>query len=303
MLSGYKSSGLLKARLNSLLLISLSSSNLIPSNGVEYILFSNISSDVSAIENDQVIPFQSFPHTAYIPPWVNIFTATIIMLKNGIALHHREKCSTGLSGLTAYAGLFEICKPKKGEKVFVSAACGSVGNLVGQYTKHLGCYVVGCASSLKKVKLFKEKLGFDEAFNYNEEADLKSILKRYFPDGIDIYFDNVGAEMLEAAILNMNLDGRVAVCGVISQYTDNEKRARPIMLSVIYKRITLRGFLANDYLSLFPEFITTTVNLINTGKIHVLEDVSIGLESVPSAFVGLFRGNNVGKTVVQVSDN
>ncbi|KAI3495915.1 hypothetical protein L1887_38262 [Cichorium endivia] len=209
----------------------------------------------------------------------------------------------GLSGLTAYAGLFEICKPKKGEKVFVSAACGSVGNLVGQYAKHLGCYVVGCASSLKKVKLLKEKLGFDEAFNYNEEANLKSILKRYFPDGIDIYFDNVGAEMLEAAILNMNLDGRVAVCGVISEYTDNEKRARPDMLSVIYKRITLRGFLVNDYSSLFPEFITTTINLINTGKIHVLEDVAIGLESVPSAFVGLFHGNNVGKTVVQVSDN
>ncbi|KAM0030986.1 putative (+)-pulegone reductase [Helianthus debilis subsp. tardiflorus] len=101
----------------------------------------------------------------------------------------------GLAGLTAYAGFFEVCKPKKGEKVFVLAACGSVGNLV---------------------KLLKEKLGFDEAFNYKEETDLNLTLKRYFPDGIDIYFDNVGGEILEAAISTMNLHGRVALCGMIS---------------------------------------------------------------------------------------
>ncbi|KAI3709463.1 hypothetical protein L2E82_39225 [Cichorium intybus] len=209
----------------------------------------------------------------------------------------------GLSGLTAYAGFFEICKPKKGEKVFVSAASGSVGNLVGQYAKQLGCYVVGCAGSPKKVKLLKEKLGFDEVFNYKEETNLNSALKRYFPDGIDIYFDNVGGEMLEAAILNMNLHGRVAVCGVISEYTDNEIRAIPDMLSVIYKRITIQGFLAGDHMGLFPEFFSTTIDHLNTGKMHVLEDVSFGLEGVPSAFVGLFRGYNVGKRIVQVSND
>ncbi|XP_024960796.1 2-alkenal reductase (NADP(+)-dependent)-like [Cynara cardunculus var. scolymus] len=209
----------------------------------------------------------------------------------------------GLSGLTAYAGLFEICKPKKGEKVFVSAASGSVGNLVGQYAKLFGCYVVGCAGSPKKVKLLKEKLGFDEAFNYKEETDLNLALQRYFPEGIDIYFDNVGAGMLEAAILNMNLKGRVAVCGVISEYTDTGKRAAPDMLNIIYKRISIQGFLAGDYMSLFPEFASMTIDHVRTGKMHVLEDVSIGLETVPSAFVGLFHGYNVGKRIVQVSED
>ncbi|KAI7735727.1 hypothetical protein M8C21_030655 [Ambrosia artemisiifolia] len=207
----------------------------------------------------------------------------------------------GLSGLTAYSGFFEICKPKKGEKVFVSAASGSVGNLVGQYAKHFGCYVVGCAGSPNKVKLLKEKLGFDEVFNYKEETDLNSALQRYFPDGIDIYFDNVGGEMLEAAISNMNTNGRVALCGIISEYTSAGKRAAPDLLSVIYKRITIKGFLSGDYMSLFPEFLTMTTDHLRTGKMHVLEDISIGLESVPSAFVGLFRGDNVGKRIVQVS--
>nr|XP_043628270.1 2-alkenal reductase (NADP(+)-dependent)-like [Erigeron canadensis] len=208
----------------------------------------------------------------------------------------------GFSGLTAYAGFFEVCKPKKGEKVFVSAASGSVGNLVGQYAKSLGCYVVGCAGSTKKVELLKETLGFDEAFNYKEETDLHSTLERYFPEGIDIYFDNVGAEMLDAAVSNMNLYGRIAVCGVISEYLDAGKRAAPDMLSVIYKRINIRGFLAGDYMNLFPEFVSTTVDHIQTGKIHVLEDVSSGIESIPSAFLGLFSGSNVGKKIVKLSD-
>ncbi|KAJ0540862.1 putative oxidoreductase [Helianthus annuus] len=209
----------------------------------------------------------------------------------------------GLAGLTAYAGFFEVCKPKKGEKVFVSAACGSVGNLVGQYAKNFGCYVVGCAGSAKKVKLLKEKLGFDEAFNYKEETDLNLTLKRYFPDGIDIYFDNVGGEMLEAAISTMNLHGRVALCGIISEYTNTGKRAAPDMLSVMYKSITIQGFLVGNYLYLFPEFLKLTIDHLRTGKMHVLEDVSFGLESVPSAFVGLFRGDNVGKRCVQISQD
>ncbi|MFS7917011.1 putative oxidoreductase [Helianthus anomalus] len=209
----------------------------------------------------------------------------------------------GFSGLTAYAGFFEICKPKKGEKVFVSAASGSVGNLVGQYAKNLGCYVVGCAGSPDKVKLLKEKFGFDGAFNYKEETDLDSTLEKYFPDGIDIYFDNVGGVMLEAAISNMNSYGRVALCGVISEYTDVGKRATPNMLNVVYKRIMIQGFLGGDYMHLFPEFVSTTVDHLRAGKIHVLEDISIGLESVPSAFVGLFRGYNVGKKIVRVSND
>lgn len=209
----------------------------------------------------------------------------------------------GFSGLTAYAGFFELCKPKKGEKVFVSAASGSVGSLVGQYAKLFGCYVVGCAGSSKKVDLLKNKLGFDEAFNYKEETDLKSTLKRYFPDGIDIYFDNVGAEMLEAAVDNMNAFGRIAACGAIAEYTDKGRRAALNMVDVVYKRAKIQGFLVGDHLNIYQDFLSTTLELLQTGKMHVLEHISHGVESIPSAFAGLFRGDNVGKRMVQVSDD
>ncbi|KAF8034473.1 hypothetical protein BT93_C0704 [Corymbia citriodora subsp. variegata] len=208
----------------------------------------------------------------------------------------------GYSGLTAYAGFFEICKPKRGEKVFVSTAAGSVGNLVGQFAKLHGCYVVGCAGSKQKVQLLKEKLGFDEAFNYREETDLNSTLKRYFPDGIDIYFDNVGAEMQEAAVANMNTFGRVAVSGVISECIDPGKRAAPNMLQIIHKRIKIQGFLAVDHIGLFQDFVSTTSNHLRSGELCPLEDISDGLGSIPFAFTGLFRGDNIGKKIVKIAE-
>lgn len=211
----------------------------------------------------------------------------------------------GASGLTAYSGFYKVGKPKKGERVFVSAASGSVGNLVGQYAKLFGCYVVGSTGSTEKVALLTQKLGFDDAFNYKEENDLKLALKRYFPDGIDIYFDNVGGEMLEAAIANMNPFGRVVVCGVISQYTNPARNvAAPDMINVIYKRITIQGFLANDFMEEhFADFVSTTSSYLQADQMQVLENISFGLESIPSAFVSLFCGRNIGKTIVQVADN
>ncbi|XP_057797930.1 2-alkenal reductase (NADP(+)-dependent)-like [Salvia miltiorrhiza] len=208
----------------------------------------------------------------------------------------------GFSGLTAYGGFYEVCKPKRGESVFVSAASGSVGSLVGQYAKLFGCRVVGCAGTQKKVELLKEKLGFDDAFNYKEEIDLNSALKRYFPEGIDIYFDNVGGEMLEAAVANMSQFGRVAVCGAISEYTGSGKRAALEMLDVVYKRITIQGFLAADFLKCYTDFMKTTTEHLRTGKMHSLCDVSHGVDSVPHAFVGLFSGDNIGKKIVQIGE-
>ncbi|PHT39074.1 hypothetical protein CQW23_22647 [Capsicum baccatum] len=149
----------------------------------------------------------------------------------------------GFSGLAAYGGFFEVCKPKPGEKVFVSPASGSIGHLVGQYAKLLGCYVVGSACSQEKVNFLKARLGFDDAFNYKQETDLKSALKRCFPQGIDVYFDNMGGKMLEAALANMNSLGRVAIFGVISEYTNASTRASSEMLDIVYKRISIQGFL------------------------------------------------------------
>ncbi|KAL0374319.1 UNVERIFIED_CONTAM: 2-alkenal reductase (NADP(+)-dependent) [Sesamum radiatum] len=208
----------------------------------------------------------------------------------------------GFSGLSAYGGFFEICKPKKGESVFVSAASGSVGSLVGQYAKLFGCYVVGCAGTQEKVDLLKEKLGFDDAFNYKNESNLKSALKRYFPQGIDIYFDNVGGKMLEAAVANMNSFGRVAACGAISEYTGNQKRAALEMMDVVYKRITIQGFMAADYVKCYAEFMSTTTDHLRSSKMQAICDISHGVESVPCAFAGLFRGDNIGKKIVQIAD-
>ncbi|XP_043709440.1 2-alkenal reductase (NADP(+)-dependent) [Telopea speciosissima] len=207
----------------------------------------------------------------------------------------------GMPGFTAYAGFYEVCSPKKGEYVFVSAASGAVGQLVGQLAKLYGCYVVGSAGSKQKVDLLKNNLGFDEAFNYKEEPDFDAALKRYFPQGIDIYFDNVGGTMLDAALLNMKIHGRIAICGMVSEQSLSEPKGICNVYMLITKRITMKGFLQSDYLHLFPNFLEQIISDYKQGKIVYIEDMNEGLESAPAAFVGLFSGKNVGKQVIHVA--
>ncbi|KAL9144309.1 hypothetical protein ABFS82_14G288800 [Erythranthe guttata] len=207
----------------------------------------------------------------------------------------------GMAGTTAYSGFYEVCSPKKGETVFISAASGAVGQLVGQFAKLLGCYVVGSAGSKEKVDLLKNKFGFDDAFNYKEEPDLDAALKRYFPDGIDIYFENVGGKMLDAVLLNMRVHGRIAVCGMISQYNLEEPEGVRNLFCLISKRVRMQGFLVPDYYHLYPKFLEMVLPLIKQGKITYVEDIAEGLESAPTALVGLFSGRNVGKQVVVVA--
>ncbi|KAH0659073.1 hypothetical protein KY290_028615 [Solanum tuberosum] len=207
----------------------------------------------------------------------------------------------GMPGLTAYAGFYEVCSPKKGETVFVSAASGAVGQLVGQFAKMLGCYVVGSAGSKEKVDRLKSTFGFDEAFNYKEEQDLDAALKRHFPDGIDIYFENVGGKMLDAVLLNMKIHGRIAVCGMISQYNLEQTEGVHNLFCLISKRIRMEGFLVFDYYHLYPKYLEMIILQIKAGKVVYVEDVAEGLESAPSALVGLFSGRNIGKQVVMVS--
>ncbi|KAI3665521.1 hypothetical protein L6452_44148 [Arctium lappa] len=208
----------------------------------------------------------------------------------------------GMAGMTAYVGFYEFCSAKKGEYFFVSAASGAIGQLVGQFAKRAGCYVVGSAGSKEKVDLLKNKFGFDEAFNYKEEQDLNATLKRYFPDGIDVYFDNVGGKMLDAVLPNMRVHGRIASCGMISQYNRLQKPEAVYNLSlVIFKRIKILGFTFYDFLHLYPKFYDLILPLIREGKIEYLEDIAEGLEKGPAAFVGLFSGRNVGKQVVAVA--
>ncbi|KAL5711791.1 2-alkenal reductase [NAD(P)(+)] [Ranunculus cassubicifolius] len=207
----------------------------------------------------------------------------------------------GMPGFTAYAGFYEVCSPKKGEYVFVSAASGAVGQLVGQLAKLYGCYVVGSAGSNQKVDILKNKLGFDEAFNYKDEPDLDIALKRYFPQGIDIYFDNVGGPMLDAALLNMNIHGRIAVCGMVSQQSVSYTEGIHNLFMLITKRVTMKGFLQSDYTHLFPDFLEHIINYYKQGQIVYIEDMTCGLENAPAAFTGLFTGKNIGKQVICVS--
>ncbi|KAG7623823.1 putative 2-alkenal reductase (NAD(P)(+)) [Arabidopsis thaliana] len=207
----------------------------------------------------------------------------------------------GMPGMTAYAGFYEICSPKKGETVFVSAASGAVGQLVGQFAKIMGCYVVGSAGSNEKVDLLKNKFGFDDAFNYKAEPDLNAALKRCFPEGIDIYFENVGGKMLDAVLLNMKLHGRIAVCGMISQYNLEDQEGVHNLANVIYKRIRIKGFVVSDYFDKHLKFLDFVLPYIREGKITYVEDVVEGLENGPSALLGLFHGKNVGKQLIVVA--
>ncbi|KAG7555550.1 Alcohol dehydrogenase C-terminal [Arabidopsis suecica] len=207
----------------------------------------------------------------------------------------------GMPGMTAYAGFYEVCSPKKGETVYVSAASGAVGQLVGQFAKMMGCYVVGSAGTKEKVDLLKTKFGFDDAFNYKEEQDLSAALKRCFPKGIDIYFENVGGKMLDAVLLNMNPLGRIAVCGMISQYNLENQEGVHNLSNIIYKRIRIQGFVVLDFYDKYSNFLEFVLPCIKEGKITYVEDVADGLEKGPEALVGLFHGKNVGKQVVVIA--
>ncbi|XP_044500513.1 2-alkenal reductase (NADP(+)-dependent)-like isoform X1 [Mangifera indica] len=207
----------------------------------------------------------------------------------------------GMPGMTAWAGFYEVCSPKKGENVYISAASGAVGQLVGQFAKLMGCYVVGSAGSKEKVELLKNKFGFDEAFNYKEEHDLDAALKRYFPEGIDIYFENVGGKMLDAVLLNMRVNGRIAACGMISQYNLNQPEGVHNLMHIVYNRVHIKGFVVFDYFDQYSKFIDQVLPMIREGKIVYVEDIAEGLENAPQALIGLFSGKNVGKQVVLVA--
>ncbi|THG04386.1 hypothetical protein TEA_023479 [Camellia sinensis var. sinensis] len=203
----------------------------------------------------------------------------------------------GMPGIVAYAGFYEVCSPKQGEYVFVPAASGAVGQFVGQFAKLLGCYVVGSARTKEKVDLLKNKFRFDEAFNYKEEKDLEAALKRYFPNGIDIYFENIGGKMLDVVLLNTRLCGCIAVCGMISQYNLEQLEGVHNLFCLITKRVRI----VFDYYHLYPKFLDMILPHIKEGKITYVEEVAEGLESAPAALIGLFVDRNVGKQVVVVA--
>jgi NADPH-dependent curcumin reductase CurA len=204
----------------------------------------------------------------------------------------------GLTGWTAYVGLLDLGQPKEGETVFVSAAAGAVGSVVGQIAKLKGCRVVGSAGSPEKVAGLAG-FGYDEGFNYKEET-VADALDRLCPDGIDVYFENVGGDHLEAALPRMRTFARVVVCGLISHYNDTEMRPGPSLVPVVTNRLTIRGFIVSDHLDRLPDFLRDMSAWVREGKIRDEETVVEGIENAPAAFMGLLRGENRGKMLVKV---
>lgn len=204
-------------------------------------------------------------------------------------------------GLTAYFGLLDIGKPKEGETVVVSAAAGAVGSLVGQIAKIKGCRAIGIAGSDDKCKWLTEDLGFDGAINRRTE-DIGDRVTALCPDGVDIYFDNVGGDMLDVMLTRMNLHGRIPLCGMISLYNATELLPGPRNLSVaISRRLRLEGFVVIDYLDRFMEFAMHAGPWLGTGKLAYRLDVVDGLENAAAALPRLFSGDNIGKLAVKVS--
>jgi NADPH-dependent curcumin reductase CurA len=207
----------------------------------------------------------------------------------------------GMTGLTAYVGLLDIAQFREGDTVFVSGAAGAVGSVAGQIARLRGAKrVIGSAGSAEKVRHLIDDLGFDAAFDY-KQGPVREQLKAAAPDGLDVYFDNVGGDHLEAAISTMNKYGRIAMCGAIAQYNDVTAPAAPRNLaSAIGKEINLRGFLVGNHSHRMPDFITEVGGWLRDGRLTARETVVDGLENAPEAFLGLLRGENTGKMVVKV---
>lgn len=213
----------------------------------------------------------------------------------------------GMPGMTAYMGLLEIGQPQSGETVVVAAATGAVGSNVGQIARLKGCRVVGIAGSTEKCEFALNELGFDACINY-KDAGFRDSLKTACPEGIDVYFENVGGMVFEAIIPLLNFQSRIPVCGLIAHYNDTELPSGPnvlpkLMRMVLTQRVTIRGFIVSDFSNKQGAFLRDMSKWIADGKIKYKEDIVEGLDNAVGAFQGLLEGSNFGKLLIQVSED
>ncbi len=206
----------------------------------------------------------------------------------------------GMTGLTAYFGLIHIGKPKAGETVVVSGAAGAVGIAVGQIAKIQGARVIGIAGSDEKARMLKEEFGYDEVINYKTTTDMTASIGKLCPKGVDVYFDNVGGSISDAVIQNLNFHSRIALCGQISLYNSTEipmgPRIQPMLLT---RSVLMKGFIINNFEKDFPEGIAHLSKWVNEGKLKFTETIIEGFDELPSALLGLFKGENNGKMIVK----
>ncbi len=208
----------------------------------------------------------------------------------------------GMPGMTAYVGLLDIGQPKSGETVVVSAASGAVGSAVGQIAKIKGARAVGVAGSQDKCDYVVRELGFDACVNY-KKGDLLAALKDACPKGIDVYFENVGGDVLRAVMALLNQNARIPLCGLISEYNATEVGPGPNLRPLLFNRALIKGFIVSDHMDRMGDFLRDCGGWIRQGRLKYREDVVVGLEKAPEAFIGLLQGKNFGKLLVRVGED
>jgi len=206
----------------------------------------------------------------------------------------------GMTGFTAYGGLLHIGALKDGEQVFVSTAAGAVGSVAAQIAKIKGCYVVGSTGDETKAAWLRDEVGLDAVINYKTQP-IRQALEEVTPKGVDVYFDNVGGEHLEAALRRMNTLGRIPVCGMISGYNDNGQPVRNLS-NIIYSRVMLRGFVGTDFMHLYADFQRDMAAWVKSGQVKYRETIVDGIAKAPDALIGLMLGENIGKMLVKLAD-
>nr|WP_321226264.1 NADP-dependent oxidoreductase [uncultured Psychroserpens sp.] len=250
---------------------------------------------------------KNFTEGDYVSGMLNWSTQQI---SNGEGLHKvdgsKAPLSTylgvlGMTGLTAYLGLTQIGKPVAGETIVVSGAAGAVGSVVGQIAKILGLNVIGIAGTDEKIDMLKNKFGFDAGINYNTSKDINADLKKLAPNGVDLYFDNVGGPISDAVLFNINRFARIIVCGAISVYNETEL---PTSISVqpflVKNSALMQGFIVSNYADKFPEAMQQLSGWLAEGKLKYTETIVEGFDNIPNAFIDLFEGKNKGKMIVKI---
>jgi len=249
---------------------------------------------------------EAFPTGAYV---VGTFGVQEYAVSDGTAVYRVDPnlapppkflSVLGLTGLTAYFGLLDIGRPEPGQTVVVSAACGAVGQIVGQIAKIKGCRAVGIAGGPEKCRYVVDELGFDAAVDYKRE-DVRDALRTHCPDRIDVYFDNVGGEILDTALTLLARHARIVLCGAISQYNETGPRHGPAnYMALLVDRARMEGFLVFDFFSRYPEAIGDMAGWMAEGRLRSREDIVSGIETFPNALLRLFRGENFGKLMLEV---
>ncbi|QXP58891.1 NADP-dependent oxidoreductase [Olleya sp. HaHaR_3_96] len=207
----------------------------------------------------------------------------------------------GMTGLTAYLGLTQIGKPVKGETIVVSGAAGAVGSVVGQIAKILGLRVIGIAGTDEKIDMLKDKFGFDAGINYNTSTDINADLKKLAPNGVDVYFDNVGGPISDAVLFNINHFARLIICGAISVYNETElPKSISVQPFLVKNSALMQGFIVSNYADKFPEAMQKLAGWLADGKLKYTETIVDGFDNIPTAFIDLFEGKNKGKMIVKI---